>query len=259
MQPIIVQMIIMLHAAFGCMFLFMNRQHPAKFTRLMAQSWLLEGFRACIVYAELDNTGGFSHWHSLSDCLNVVATWWLLAGCADLAGVKLPPRLGHYCLGIGIPVILALRYAGPPLLEAAGYTPQQAEFSSIFVELIFIFTAVAVARFAIFWWLLGIWRKTRLPGALLAILFGVPYIVLAVAMPFQFYFGYFPEWIYMTWAGRVLGFSLGLLMLLFDRQLATQRERERAYRRIVETSHDLIWSVDTEGRWTSVNQATRGI
>ena len=109
MQPIIVQMIIMLHAAFGCMFLFMNWQHPAKFTRLMAQSWLLEGFRACIVYAELDNTGGFSHWHSLSDCLNVVATWWLLAGCADLAGVKLRPRLGHWCLGIGIPVILALR------------------------------------------------------------------------------------------------------------------------------------------------------
>ena len=145
------------------------------------------------------------------------------------------------------------------MLEAAGYAPQQAEFTSIFVELIFIFTAVAVARFAIFWWLVGIWRETRMPGALLAILFGVPYIVLAVAMPFQFYFGYFPEWIYMTWAGRVLGFSLGLLMLLFDRQLAAQRERERAYRRIVETSHDLIWSVDAAGRWTSVNQATRGI
>ncbi len=259
MQAVIVQVIIMLHAAFGCMFLFMNRRHPARFTRLMAQSWLLEGFRACIVYAELDNTGGFSHWHSLSDCLNVVATWWLLAGCADLAGVKLPPRLGHYCLGIGIPVILALRYVAPALLEVAGYTPQRAEFSSILVELIFIFTAVAVARFAIFWWLLGIWRKTRLPGALLAILFGVPYIVLAVAIPFQFYFGYFPEWIYLTWAGRVLGFSLGLLMLLFDRQLAVQRERERANRRIVETSHDLIWSVDASGRWTSVNQATRSI
>jgi PAS domain S-box-containing protein len=35
--------------------------------------------------------------------------------------------------------------------------------------------------------------------------------------------------------------------------------REKQYRDLVETSHDLIWSVDSEGRWTFLNQAARRI
>jgi len=34
---------------------------------------------------------------------------------------------------------------------------------------------------------------------------------------------------------------------------------EEKYRNLVETSHDLIWSVDLEGRWTFVNQAAKRI
>jgi PAS domain S-box-containing protein len=37
----------------------------------------------------------------------------------------------------------------------------------------------------------------------------------------------------------------------------TVRESEQKYRTLVETSHDLIWSVDVEGRFTFVNQASR--
>ncbi len=37
------------------------------------------------------------------------------------------------------------------------------------------------------------------------------------------------------------------------------RESEAQYRTLVETSHDLIWSVDLEGRFTFVNQAARAI
>ena len=36
-------------------------------------------------------------------------------------------------------------------------------------------------------------------------------------------------------------------------------DSEVAYRTLVETSHDLIWSVDGEGRWTFVNSAVRSI
>ncbi len=259
MQPVILQTIIMLHAAFGCMFLFMHGQHPARFSRLIAQAWLVEAVRAGIVYAELDRTGGFSHWHSLSDCLNVVATWWLVAGCADLMGAKLPARLGRICLGIGIPAVLALRYLLPPGLVAAGHTQVRAEFLSVFVEMVLIFGAVTVARGAILIWCIRLWRRTRMPGALLAVGFGVPYVVFALAVPVQFWFGYYPDWIYLVWFARVLGFSLALVMLFFDRQLVSQRERERAYHTIVETSHDLIWSTDATGRWTSVNQAARDI
>ncbi|AOS45369.1 Blue-light-activated protein [Lacunisphaera limnophila] len=259
MQPVIVQMIIMLHAAFGCMFLFMHWQHPTRFARLFAQSWLLEAVRVGIIYSQLNHPGGFSHWHSLSDCLNLVVTWWLLAGAADLAGVRLPPWLGRWILGGGIPVILGLRYVAPAALESFGLAGPRAVFWSVFVELTFIHLLITLARAAMLFWFIRMWRATRLPGTILAIIFIGPYIVFALAVPVQYYLTYYPEWIYGVWAARVLGFSLGLVMLLFDRQLREQRERERAYRRIVETTHDLIWTVDAAGCWSSVNPAARGI
>ena len=33
MQAVIIQMVIILHAAFGCVFLFLYRQHPGRFSR----------------------------------------------------------------------------------------------------------------------------------------------------------------------------------------------------------------------------------
>src|SRR5262245_51388558 len=110
MQPVIILMVVMLHVAFGCMFLFMNRQHPARYSRLIAQSWLLEAFRATINVTQVVAPNPWSnHLFGLSDCLSVLATWWLVAGCADLAGVRLPARFGRIYLWSSVPVILALR------------------------------------------------------------------------------------------------------------------------------------------------------
>ncbi|HEX2862078.1 MAG TPA: PAS domain S-box protein, partial [Lacunisphaera sp.] len=261
MQPVIIMMVVMLYAAFGCMFLFMNRQHPSRFARLMAQSWLIEMVRAYINYTQFGvATSGMNHWHSLSDCMAILATWWLFSGCADLAGVKLPARLGWLYVGISLPVIMGIRYfgwrVGVALFELS---PERAAHLSVSLELVVIFVPVTIFRAIIVYWLLRVWHATRLPGAMLATVFGVPFMAVALFTPVQYLIGYYADWIFMLWAARVLGFSLGLVMLLFDRQLAAQRERERAYRTIVETSHDLIWSVDRESRWSSVNQAVRRI
>lgn len=260
MQPVIVQMIIMLHAAFGCMFLFMSWQHPARFSRLIAQAWLLEAVRAGIIYMEMEKPGGFSHWHSLSDCLNLVATWWLVAGCADLAGAKLPAKLGRYYLGIGIPVILALRYGLRLGLEAgAGYSEAQAGFVSIFIELVLISLSLALARGAILYWFIRLWRQTGRPGVLPAIIFGVPYIVFVMAMPVQFYLSYYPEWIYQAWAVRVLGFSIGLVLLLSDRQVHALRTSEARIRRFIDSNIQGVLICDFSGRITAANDAFLGI
>ena len=40
---------------------------------------------------------------------------------------------------------------------------------------------------------------------------------------------------------------------------AALRVNEQEYRNLVETSHDLIWSLDAQGRWTFVNAAVRRI
>lgn len=51
---------------------------------------------------------------------------------------------------------------------------------------------------------------------------------------------------------RLVGFARNVT----DRRRAERAlaEREKQYRDLVETSHDLIWSVDREGRWTFVNR-----
>jgi len=232
MQSIIIQMVIMLHAAFGCMFLFLYRQHRAQFSRLMAQCWFLEALRACIVLSQQDQVGDWvHHWYSLSDCLFVIATWWLLAGCAALVGVRLPARLGWYYIGISLPLILALRYLVPAVLPGwLGVSVDRARFLSVFVETIILYVPITLARITILYWFVRLWRCEQLPGALLAVIFGVPYVFIALINPAQFYLSYYPDWFYFLWSARVLGFSLGLVMLVFDKQMQAQREREEVVR-----------------------------
>jgi len=265
MQSIIIQTVIMLHAAFGCTFAFFYRQHRSRFSRLMAQSWLLEAFRAVIILSQLQyGQVWWNHWHSLSDCLGVIATWWLLSACADLAGVRLPVRLGRYYIGISLPLILALRYLAPWGLPGwLGMTVERIGFYSVFTELVLIFVPVTIARATILFWLVNLWRRERLPGALLAIVFCVPYVVLAVINPAQFYFNFYPDWIYFLWGARVLGFSLGLVMLLFDKQLAAQRAGEAVLREsevkfsavFAQSPLAIVLTNLPEGRVADANQA----
>ena len=65
-----------------------------------------------------------------------------------------------------------------------------------------------------------------MPGALIAAIFAIPYAVLSVMTPFQFYYSYNPDWITFVWSARVLGFSIGLVILMFDRQHADLVESE---------------------------------
>lgn len=56
--------------------------------------------------------------------------------------------------------------------------------------------------------------------------------------------------------GSIVG-AVGAVTDISDRKQALEalQSSERKYRDLVETSSDLIWSVDKEGRWTFVNQA----
>lgn len=61
-------------------------------------------------------------------------------------------------------------------------------------------------------------------------------------------------------AGEIIG-TLGAATDISERVSAIEalRGSEKKYRELVETSADLIWSMDIQGRWTFVNQATEKI
>ena len=265
MQSIPVLMVIMLHAAFGCTFLIHFRQHRARFSRLLAQSWLLEAFRAGIVASQLGlNHPWANSWNGLANCLGIIVTWWLLSACAELTGVRLPARLGRYYIGISLTLILLLRYVAPVVGPVWFDLPvARIGFLSGFVESIIIFVPLAIARSAILYWLIDIWRRERLPGSLMAVIFCVPYVVLALINPAQYYFNYYPEWLYFLWAARVLGFSLGLVLLLFDKHLLAQRKVEQVLREsemkfyavFYQSPLAIVLTTLSEGRVSDANQA----
>lgn len=243
------QIIILLHAAFGGAFLFLHWQQPTKFSRLLGQAWLLEALRAALLLPEIHSFGGWTHhWFTLSDLTNLLATWWLLAGCADLAGVRLPRWVGRALFGAGVPLILLLRYPVATWAAGAfGLPPEIATHRVLFVELSLVFTAVTAIRAVVLFWFYRIWREERMPGAMLALLFGVPYAVFTLLMPFQFLHDYYPSWIALFWCARVLGFSIGLVMLVLSRQTAALRRSEQRLAAAQASAQLGSWEYDPRG------------
>lgn len=84
----------------------------------------------------------------------------------------------------------------------------------------------------------GVWRHRRKDGSLIDV------EILYHELPF---------------AGRPARFIMANDVT--ERRKAQEKlwRSEKRYRDLVESSHDLIWSVDAEGRWTFVNQAARRI
>jgi two-component system, cell cycle sensor histidine kinase and response regulator CckA len=241
--------LILLHAALGGAFLFLHWQHPAKFSRLLGQAWLLEALRIGLLLPAVHRLGGDPQlWLTLADGLNLLILWWLLAGCAELAGVRLPRWLGRAVFGAGLPLILLLRHPAPDLVAAwAGLTPADATRACLFAEQFVIFGLVMAARATVLFWFYRIWRAERLPGALVALVFGVPYAAFSLIGPFQFLLDYYPDWIALLWHARVLGFSLGLLMLVLSRQMAALRRSEHRLAAAQASARLGNWEYDPAG------------
>jgi signal transduction histidine kinase/CheY-like chemotaxis protein len=228
MEPSYIRVIVLLHAAFAGVFYFLNRQHPSRFARLIAWSWTIEAIRAAMLLPGVRDQGGWSAgWYDSADILCLFANWCLLAGCADLTGVRVRAWLAPVYFGVSVPLLVFDRFFFPGILSARfGVPMDRALFYGGFQNLVIMFVPVAVTRTVIVFWLVQTWRKTRLPGALIATIFCVPYAGFALAAPIQYYYAYYPEWTAVTWCARVLGFSIGLVMLRLNQQLDAVRKSE---------------------------------
>jgi signal transduction histidine kinase len=228
MRLAFLEVIVLLHTAFAGVFFFLNWQFPNRFARLFAWCWTIEAFRAAVLLPAIHNLGGMpGAWYLLADELCIVANWCLLVGFADIAGARLPSWLGRAYFWISAPVVLLLRYPLESVAHSAfGMDPARAILVFGSIKQTVLFAPVSMARVVIFLWLYELWKRNRMPGALIAAIFAVPYAVLTVLTPFQFYFSYNPDWIPFVWSARVLGFSIGLVILMFDRQHADLVENE---------------------------------
>lgn len=228
MQSAYIQVVVLLHVAFGGVFFFLFRQSASRFARLFAASWLIEALRAAIQLPGVRALGGSpEHWFAVSDVTCFLANWWLLAGCATLAGVTLPRWLGRCYFGISIPLVLFNRYfLGTVATALTGVPEDRVRFYGILANLIIMFVPVALTRTAILVWLVEIWRRSHLPGALVAGVFCVPYALVALAVPFQFYFSWGADWISVLWCARVLGFSIGMVVLMLNLQQQAAKKSE---------------------------------
>jgi signal transduction histidine kinase/ActR/RegA family two-component response regulator len=189
---------------------------------LFAWSWTIEAIRAAILLRQVHDFGDRpGDWYCIADILCFFASWCLFAGCADLAGVRLPTWLAPLYFLSGIPLVIFNRYLLPLILAGTIALPwQEGRFWGVFLNLVLMFLPVSAARLTILVWLLGIWRRTRLAGAGLAFFFSIPYAVFALAVPITFYFSYSASWIDFAWCARVFGFSTGLVMLVLGQQQA---------------------------------------
>jgi PAS domain S-box-containing protein len=255
MRIAFIEVIVLLHTAFAGVFFFLNWQFPNRFARLFAWCWTIEAFRAAVLLPAVHNFGGMpGGWYVLADELCIVANWCLLVGFADIAGVRLPSWLGRAYFWSSAPLVLLLRYPLESIAHSAfGMDPARAILIFGSLKQAVLFAPVSTARVVIFLWLYKLWRKNRMPGALIAAIFAVPYAVLTVMTPFQFYYSYNPSWITFVWSVRVLGFSIGLVILMFDRQHADLVESEIGMGAAQALARLGSWRFDPktgEGKWS---------
>ena len=255
MQAAYIQVIVLVHAAFAGVFFFLSWQFPNRFARLFAWCWTIEAIRAAILLPLVHSIGGWpAGWYSLADVLCVAANWCLFAGFADVVAVDLPPWLGRAYFWFSVPAVLAVRYLVAPFAQSRlGMEPARVEQVFGFANQLLLFVPVSVARVAIFFWLYSLWRKVRMPGAWIAAAFAIPYALFSVVAPFQYYFSYAPDWILFLWAARVLGFSIGLVILMFDRQHRDLVENESGLAAAQAMAQIGSWRFDSEtgaGTWS---------
>ncbi|MGB7343166.1 MAG: ATP-binding protein [Pirellulaceae bacterium] len=112
----------------------------------------------------------------------------------------------------------------------------RASFLAVVVNLVIMFVPVAVARSTVTYWLWNSWQESRLSGAFIAFCVGLPYSIVAIAVPIQFYYSWYPDWMQFFWCMRVFGFSMGLLMLQISRTEQARRISDAKWESLLDQS-----------------------
>jgi PAS domain S-box-containing protein len=245
---------------YGCVagsLLVLQWHQPSKFVQRFAWSWTLETVRNIIGLPEVRVLGGWvDQWYCLSAILNCFAVWLLFSGCAALVGARLPRWLAPLYIGTAIPFDIVCRFIAPPILTHwFHWTAEQERSFMVMGTLAGQYVPLVATRVVILIWLIRQWLSTRLPGALVAAFFCVPYTAFSFVVPFQIYFQYYPVWLSYFLVFRVFGFSIGILMLLMGRQQRALQQSEQRLRAIIDHEPEGVSVLAVDGALLDINPA----
>lgn len=246
MQQAYLTVTILTHLAFAGVFLFLHAARPSKFLKYVALAWLVEAFRALMLGMTDQGAQLTASWVFVLDALYLFVTWWLFSACADSVGFRLSKLWPTLYFGLSLPALVSIEFFVPSMATSVGWTGRPVVFYTVLLKMILLFLPGVAARFTGMAWFFRHWKQTRMPGALVVALFFFPHAIGSLAVPFQWYFSFFPPSMHLFWFFHVLGLSIGFVILVLNQQAKILRTTEEHYRLLFENSPLPIWAYDRD-------------
>jgi hypothetical protein len=249
------------HVAFAVVFLFFYLQKRSGFALALTTAWTIQALRIEPLIRQAQGASvNMIEW-ALGDCLFPIVMWCLIRASDDLSGKASSTRWWRLYIGITCVFALTAHVWGYRVLARLSWLAPDAAFHlSVFIRhlfvmvpggLIVLWLALALYRF---------WRSMRLPGALIASIAAVPYALGILAVPFQWWFSFYPSWAHLAWFLQILGLSTGFLILILNLEhdaLRKSQENVRRLRGLLPICMSCKKIRDDEGYWREIEVYVR--
>jgi hypothetical protein len=220
------------HLAFVIVFAFFFWQKRTRFAGALTCAWLMQALRIVPLMRQASGASVSMPEWLLGDVLFPPAIWCLLVSGGEVLGRRTRTLWGAGYIGASVSLVIVGHLWGTLIAERlVGLPPDRAEFWAVLVRHVALFIPGGLIALWLAAALLRGWLALRLPGALIASLAAVPYTCGILAVPFQWWFSYYPSWALLAWFLQVLGMSTGFLVVILNLEhVALERSQENVRR-----------------------------
>lgn len=208
---------------FAVVFLLLLWETKGRFLMGFTVAWLLETVRVAILIWEPGSSVYGREWYLFLDALYLPVTWALVYSATELTKTDIPRSWTITYFTASGAALLGTYLLWQPLIET-GWAVEQVNFYVTLADLTILMIPGGIARLYLAAAFYRYWKETELPGALLAFLFAVPHALASMAVPFKWYFSFFPTADNLFWFLEIFGLSIAALIFVLSRQLHELRQ-----------------------------------